>query len=370
VARKTRSFVMRNHRLHQLPEGLSAMVPADLKALEETELLSDAGKRRVMEELSIPAGPGAEDESVSEFMTRRFGREAFEILIEPLLAGIYAGDAARLSLKATFPRLRELEQSRGSVLAGLRSRPPNPAPGAPFMTLHGGMAELVSALCGRLIENGVRIVTGKAAGPVTRGGGAWRVELPGRGRVEADAVVVATPAGSAAGLLTRIDAGLGEALSSIPFSSTAVVHLGFHRHEVAHELDGYGYVIPRVEGSDVLACTWTSSKWEDRAPPGKVLLRLYTRRPGSERELEALARTELRLTMGIDAAPVLERVFPLPDAMPQYTLGHLARLETIERRSAGLEGMYLAGASYRGVGIPDCIESGFRAARAAMEHLQ
>jgi oxygen-dependent protoporphyrinogen oxidase len=146
--------------------------------------------------------------------------------------------------------------------------------------------------------------------------------------------------------------------------------LGFRREDVANDLNGYGYVIPRVEGSDLLACTWTSSKWEERAPAGSVLLRLYARRITSAEALEALAQDELRLTMGITARPILARVFFWQEAMPQYTLGHSRRLAVIDERCAHLGGLYLAGASYRGVGIPDCIESGFRAAVSAMEYLQ
>jgi oxygen-dependent protoporphyrinogen oxidase len=193
------------------------------------------------------------------------------------------------------------------------------------------------------------------------------VERAGGAAAEADAVIVAVPSGQAAALVAGLDRVLTETLASIPFASTAVVHLGFHRHDIASDLDGYGYVIPRREGSDVLACSWTSSKWEDRAPPGTALLRLYTRRQGSDEELEALARDELRVTMDITAAPVLMRIFRWQAALPQYTLDHPRRLDQIEARCAGLDGLYLAGASYRGVGIPDCIESGSRAARQAME---
>ena len=367
VRRTSRSFVAQGHKLHPLPEGFSGLVPASLDALQETPLLSEPGRQRAMEEPAIPARHEEEDESVQHFMTRRFGREAFETLIEPLLAGIYAGDAAFLSLKATLPQLRELERRHGSVLAGLQRRPASPARRTPFVTFDRGMAQLVSELSRRLAGGGVRIATGTEAGPISRRRGLWRVERAGGAAIEADAVIVTVPSGQAAALVARLDPRLTETLASIPFASTSVVHLAFRREDIASDLEGYGYVIPRREGSGVLACTWTSSKWHDRAPPGMALLRLYTRSQGSDEELEALTRDELRMTMDITAAPVLMRIFRWPAAMPQYTLDHPRRLDEIEARCARLDGLYLAGASYRGVGIPDCIESGSRAARQVME---
>lgn len=366
VERKTRSFVKHNGRLHPLPEGFTGLVPADPRALQETELLSQAGKLKVMEEPTIPARVEDGDESVSQFMTRRFGKEVFETLIEPLLAGIYAGDAASLSMRATLPLLQERERRNGSVLAGIQAPVPSDLPA--FVTFPGGMGQLAAEISRRL--TGIRLLVGSRAGFIERRRGAWVTRLAGGGKVEADAVIVTVPAGQAADLLSRADRALADILATIPFASTAIVHLGFRREEIAHDLDGHGYVIPRIEGSDFSACTWTSSKWDDRAPSGMALLRLYAKGQGSDGELQARALAELRQTMGVVARPMLVRVFRWPSAMPQYTLEHPARLETIEARCAGLEGMYLAGASYRGVGIPDCIESGSRAARAAMEYLR
>jgi len=372
IPRVKRSFVMKSHQLHALPEGFSGLVPATMGALRDTQLLSEEGRRRAMQEPAVPARMDSSDESVEQFMARRFGKEAFDALIEPLLAGIFAGDASALSLNATFPNLRDLERKRGSVMSGPRipDKPGLPA----FVTLAPGMAELPRRVACALPA--VRVLPETCAQSVTRHAGAWRVALSGSPEVEADAVILAVPAGRASALLAGIDGALAEVLASIPFTSSAIIHLAFNRGDVLHSLDGYGYVIPRVEGSEVLACTWTSSKWEGRAPSDLVLLRLYAGRFGGpdvlKREdggLVELAREELRLTMGITAPPVLARVFRWDHAMPQYTLDHPARLDTIQSRCAGLEGVHLAGASYRGVGIPDCIDSGWRAARDAMERL-
>ena len=370
VPRTNRSFVMRAHKLHPLPQGFSGLVPANLQALQETPLLSAAGKLKAMEEPSVPPRRDPGDESVSQFMTRRFGSEAFEALIEPLLAGIYAGDASCLSMEATFPNLRELEQRQGSVLAGLRRQEAGPTSSSAFVTFARGVGELVEALSESLQAARVRLITGAEATAVRRRGGPWRVELSDGALIDAEAVILAVPSGVAARLLDGVDPELSAALGAIPCTSTAVIHLGFRRADLADDLDGYGYVIPRREGSDLRACTWTSSKWEGRAPRGMVLVRLYARRLGSDEDLEVLARAELRDTMGIAATPELTRIFRWPDAMPQYTLGHPRRLETIQARCAALEGLFLAGASYRGVGIPDCIESGFQAGTAALEHMR
>ncbi len=370
VPRTSRSFVMRAHKLHPLPQGFSGLVPANLQALQDTPLLSEAGKLKAMEEPSVPPRRDRGDESVSQFMTRRFGSEAFEALIEPLLAGIYAGDASCLSMVATFPNLRELEQRQGSLLAGLQRQETAPLRGSAFVSFPRGVGELVDALRENLRSARVRVVTGAETTAVRRRGGLWRVELSDGAVIDAEAVILAVPSGGAARLLDGVDSELSVALGAIPCTSTAVIHLGFRRADVANDLDGYGYVIPRREGSDLRACTWTSSKWEGRAPQGMVLVRLYSRRLGSDKDLEALARAELRDTMGIAATPELTRIFRWPDAMPQYTLDHPRRLETIQAHCAALEGLFLAGASYRGVGIPDCIESGFQAGAAAMEHMR
>ena len=379
IERKTRSFVRRGRLLHPLPEGFSGLVPSDFDALRDSELLSEAGKLRAAEEPGIPALSGEEDESVAQFMTRRFGGELFQAVIEPLLAGIYAADAAGLSLKATFPRLKDFELELGSVTAGLRrersASPPRTGvtQGPAFLTFEGGMGELPSALAHALETRGVRLLAGAEALSLERRGGAWRVVAADGSALAADAVILALPAAGASALVEGLHPDLAGALASIGFASTAVVSLGYRSEEVERGLDGYGYLVPAVEGSDILACTWTSSKWRGRAPDGRALLRLFVGRSGrealasaSDGELCAAAREELRATLGIRAAPVFARVKRWPKAMPQYAPGHLRLLERIDEFLAEHRGLFLAGASYRGVGVPDCIESGYAAARAAV----
>jgi oxygen-dependent protoporphyrinogen oxidase len=215
-------------------------------------------------------------------------------------------------------------------------------------------------------------VTGRGAarlGPGSR----YDVALKDGDSLEADAVVLAVPAFAAAALLAELDGELAQALSEIPYASSAIVTLAFAEEDVP--ADGYGYVVPRAEGSDVLACTWTTSKWEDRAPAGCALVRVYAGRFGgrdvtadSDADLVVLARVELGL-LGVTAEPARTWIHRWPRGMPQYVLGHPERLERIDAALARHPGLALAGAAYRGVGIPDCIRSGEEAARTLAESL-
>ena len=364
-----RSFVRREAELHPLPSGLTGMIPTDLEALADSLLLSIEGRARLAAEVDLPPAPPGGDESIASFVSRRLGREAYENLVEPLMTGIYGGDGEQLSLQATFPNLRILELEHGSLLRGLLAQPPqegNRLP--PFVTLRPGMETLIRSLVGGLEHT--QLVTSRAAIGLRLRAVGYEVELSAGETLEADGVVIAVPAFAAAELLTKIDDDLAAAHAEIPYASSAVVTLAHRPEDVEHPLDGYGYVVPRSEGSDVLACTWTSSKWEERAPPGRVLLRVYAGRFGgrdvtaeSDDDLVALAREEVRL-LGIEANPALVKIHRWPLGMPQYVLGHPERVERIETALAGHPGLALAGAAYDGVGIPDCIRSGEEAAQS------
>jgi oxygen-dependent protoporphyrinogen oxidase len=369
IPRTSSSFVAHHHTLFPLPEGFSGMVPSNLDSLAAHPLLSEQGKRRALREPTIPPGPGRQDESIAGFMTRRFGEEVFQLLIEPLLSGIYSGDAAQLSLEATFPGLRALEQRQGRVSSP--GSPPAAEPGSrpAFVSFPRGTEELVRALAARLDSS--RVIRGVRANSVAAAAGGFRVELDEGVTREADAVIVAIPAPDAALLLRDLDPGLSDLLAGIGFASSAIVHLAYRGSDISHPLEGYGYVIPRDEAGPLTACTWTSRKWEGRAPAGTELLRLYagggTEVAGvSDAELVAMARGELAATLGIFAEPLLTRLYRWDKAMPRYALGHPARVAAIQERVARHPGLFLAGASYRGVGIPDCIDSGQAAAQAAL----
>ena len=369
------TFVRRGDELHPLPEGLTGMVPTNLGALERGSLLSTEGVRRFRLEPEVPAAPEGEDESIASFVSRRFGREAYDALVEPLMTGIYGGDGERMSTRAVFPQLRELELAHGSVLRGLSDTPP-PTSGSypPFVSFASGMDALVRALANRL-ENNVQSAVGRAAFRLRRRRrGGYELELDDGSRVELDAVVLAVPAFAAAPLLDGVDGKLAELHREIPYASSVVVSLAFARADVV-PLDGYGYLVPRTEGSDVLACTWSSQKWEGRAPDEFVLVRVYAGRYGGrdlsvedDQALVALAQEELR-HLGVVAEPTLTRVHRWPLGMPQYVLGHPERVEAINRAVERHPGLALAGAAYRGVGIPDCIASGEAAAESVAQAL-
>ena len=368
-----RSYVRRGFELHPLPEGLTGMIPTNLDALATSTLLSPEGRERLAAEVQLPPAPSGGDESVAAFVSRRLGREAYERLVEPLLTGIYGGDGEQLSLDATFPNLRRLEQEHGSVIAGLRAQSAERASPPPFVTLRSGMETLVATIAAGLGRT--RCVTGRRVVSVKRVGGGFVVEVAGDQTLEADGAVIAAPAFAASTILGGLDMELAELLAGIPYASSAIVTLAYRRGDVSHRLDGYGYVVPSIEGSDILACTWTSSKWEDRAPERFALLRVYAGRFGGrdvtrmdETDLVALARQEVRL-LGIEVEPHLAWIHRWPLAMPQYVLGHPERVAEIESALPLHPGLALAGAAYHGVGIPDCISSGEQAAESVARAL-
>lgn len=376
---RRRAFVRRRGRLHELPGGVSGLVPSRLWPLLTTRLLSPSGRLRAGLEILVPPRRDAADETVAEFAIRRFGREAYTWLVEPLLGGIHAADARALSLAATFPRLAQLERTHGSVLRAMLAARSDRTDGATrppaFLAPAGGMGEIVEALERTLppdaVQRGARVVS------IERVGTGYRLVPADGAAVTARAVILATPACVTARLVEALDAELAARLREIPFVSTATVSLAFPRAAVPSPLEGSGYLSPRAEAGAVVACTWVSSKFPDRAPPDTALFRLFIGRAGREEVLERsdaglveLAREELHTTLGITGDPALARVFRWPQGMPQYIRGHLARVADIERRAAAHRGLHLAGASYRGAGVPDCIASGAAAARGAARDAQ
>ncbi len=380
-----RTYVQRGDRLYDLPEGLTGLIPTRFGPLARSGLISPWGKLRMALDYVLPRRVAGSDESVAAFVRRRLGREAYDHLIEPLLSGIYAGDGAQLSLAATFPQLRQVELDSGGLIKGMlaaqRQAPPRPASAngqarPAFLTPTTGLAEIVEALEARL--SGIELLRGVEVASLEHGpaGRGYRVRLSNGETHMADSVILATPAFITAGLVSEMDAALAEALNGIPYASTATVSLAYPLSDIPRPLDGYGYLIPRAEQRPILACTWTSTKFPHRAPEGYGLIRAFIGRAGQDDmvargddELAVLARAELGRVLGIQAAPQVQRVFRWPRAMPQYTLGHLARLTTIEQRLRARPGLFVAGNAYRGIGLPDCIASGEAAAEAALQFI-
>jgi protoporphyrinogen/coproporphyrinogen III oxidase len=379
---RRRAFVLWRGTLHDLPEGLSGLVPTRLAPLARSTLLSPLGKARVALDYLLPAKRAEGDESLGGFVRRRLGREAWERLVEPLMAGIYAADGDQLSIAATFPQLREAERRSGGlikgVLAARRVAPaPVPVPESAFLTPAAGLDTLVISLEERLRDAGAALVLGDPAIAVMRSGSGFDVRLAKGDSLQADAIIVATPAHATADLLAELDPELAAELASIPHASTAIVTLAYRREEIAHSLDGHGYVIPRAEGSPILACTWSSRKWAGRAPAGWELIRVFIGRAGQEdvltaddETLVAMALEEVIARLGAAAPASLTRVRRWPRGMPQYLLGHPERVARIEVAAGKHAGLYLAGNAFHGVGLPDCIASGERAADAAAVFLR
>ncbi|MFT4041433.1 MAG: protoporphyrinogen oxidase, partial [Thermomicrobiales bacterium] len=318
----------------------------------------------------LPTGSAA-DVALGGFVRRRLGDEAWERLVEPLMAGIYAADGDQLSLAATFPQLQTAEREHGGLIKGVvaarRQGPANGAPPkAPFLTPAAGLGTMVEALTAELRAAGATIRTGVAVTALARHGTGYQLRLDTGETLAADAVVIATPAHVAADLLRGIDAPLAEDLTGIPHSSTAIVTLAYRTEQIARPLTSHGYVVPRVVGGPVLACTWSSRKWGGRAPDGYDLLRVFLGRSGNgeallefdDATLLAIAREEVARRLGAEGEPALSRVQRWPRGMPQYVLGHPARVQRIEAGFARHPGLALAGNALRGVGVPDVIRSG------------
>ena len=370
-------YVWRAGRLHALPDGFQLLAPTRLSPFAASPLFSWPGKLRMAMDLVLPRGGAGEDESLGAFVRRRLGREALERVAQPLVAGIYTADPDDLSLAATMPRFLEVERRERSVILGLmRAAKRAPQPGTSgarwslFVTFADGMGRMVDTLAARLPDSVVQLRT-RVAG-FERAGRGWRVGV-GPGAIEADAVIVTTEAHAAARLLRYVDPQLAMLLEDIPYASSATASFGYRRADVPHPLDAFGIVVPRTEGRALLAATFSSVKYPGRAPDDHVLIRCFLGGALDARSLDpdddallARARGELRDALGITAAPVLTRFARHPASMPQYRVGHLARVETIEHRLAALRGLFLAGAAYRGVGIADCVRSGEAAAEAAV----
>jgi len=350
-------YVLRGGRVHEMPDGMVLGVPTRLWPLAVSGLFSPSGKLRMALEPFVRARRDGADESIASFLVRRLGREALDRLGEPLLGGIHAGDPARLSVRATFPRLVEMEQRHGSLLRGMRAAARGPAGGA-FVSLAGGMGELVGALSASIPAEARRL---GAAARLAREDDGFVVEA-GAETWRTRAVVVAVPAHRASPLLAGITPDAAAALGGIAFASTATVMLGFRRIDVAHALDGYGLVVPRSEGRRTLACSFVSTKLPGRAPDGHVLLRGFV---GGVAAPEILDRDDATLVqyvyedlarvLGLRGSPVFSRVFRWPSATPQMEIGHADRVAAVEKAIARVPGLYLTSGGFRGAGLPDVI---------------
>jgi len=383
-----KAFVLYGGRLHELPEGLVSFVPNQLGPFLRSGLLSWTGLARMGLDVVVPRGPSEGDESLASFFRRRFGAQAFDRVLEPLMAGIYAGDAEQMSLKATFPRFFELEQQYGSIIRGMMAAKKKassaPASGSTctmFVSLKNGLGDLVTALTTRLTRQGVELRLGCQVDALrvrSHQLGRWMYDLilNDGSALSTESLVLAPPAYVAAELLRPLTPIAGGLLEMIPYASTATIAMAYPADAVAGAVEGFGFIVPRIEGRDLIAATWTSLKWPHRAPADQVLVRCYVGGVGREvilrlddDQLAARVRAELSALCGIKAEPGYVEVNRWWKAMPQYTLGHLDRLTQLDAALSRYGGLVLTGAGYRGVGIPDCIRDGAVAAGRVVHYL-
>jgi oxygen-dependent protoporphyrinogen oxidase len=363
------AFVLHRGRLFPLPSPSLMGIPASWRQLATYELLPPRARVRVGLEPFVPRRGDPADESIGRFFTRRFGRTATDLLAQPLLGGIHAGDIDRLSLPALFPRLAEAERSGRGVLRLARQTARAGDAGGAFRSLASGMGELVESVRNRLPAASVRPQAPVHA--LAKRPGGWDVASPA-GVERFGAVILACPARSAAQLLTPVDPDAAGLCATVPYVSTVSVALAWPREAIAHPLAGSGFVVARATSAGRLtACTWVSSKWPGRAPAGHALLRAYL---GGAHDPEAVnlsddaivdvAVRELSAILSIDRPPRLTRVYRWREAGAQHEVGHQARMRELDGRLAAHAGLVVAGSGFRSIGVPDCIADG-RAAAAS-----
>ncbi|MGH9784447.1 MAG: protoporphyrinogen oxidase [Terriglobia bacterium] len=385
---RRKTYVLRDGKLCELPEGLMFVVPSRVWPLFRSDLFSLGGKLRLaVSPLLSPHGRNdstsssrrERDVSAAEFIRSRFGSEVLERLAEPLLAAVYGADPDAFSAQAALPQLVALEEKYGSLWRGVRAAAAaarSHSEGSLFITLRDGVGELIGKLQAKLQRTRVRAETAVTSVRRAPGGRMFCVESS-KGQAEADAVIVATPAFAAGRLLRQVDGSLVEQLGAIQYHSSVIVAFGFERSALRSEPDGFGFVVPRGERKRLAACTWVSTKFPFRSPPERFLARCFlggARDPAileeADDRLVEIALGELGAILGERPKPLFHRIYRWERCMPQYAVGHLGRLEEIAARLAGQPGLFLAGNGYKGVGIPDCIQSASAAAAGALRYLE
>jgi len=379
------TYIFSGNRLHTLPEGLMLMVPTKIVPFALSPLISWPGKLRMSLDFILPKKKDQTDETLHDFVIRRLGREALDKIAEPLIGGIHGGDPVTMSLRASFPRFLEMEKNYGSLiramLAARKKAGPKKAPAGGnrpktyFMTFKNGMGELTEALEKKLTG---QILKGKAVTGITVSGPGFQVLLEGGEMIRAHGVILAVPAPEAADLLEQQAPDISGILRLTPMASSATITLVYKREQIPKGLNSFGFLVPHVEQRKINAVTFSSVKWNYRVPDAEhVLLRTFVggakNSPLAEvpdAEMIQWVKEELRLILGITAAPERYWIHRWIHDRPQYTMGHLDRIKDIERRLTRMPGLVLAGGSYRGIGVPDCVNDGIKGAKEIMAYLE
>ena len=377
-----KTLVVRDGRLVEIPPGFSLIAPTWLAPIWRSRLFSTRAKLRMSLEPLIPRRRGSTDESVASMVTRRLGRQVLERVAQPLAAGIYTADPANLSAAATMPRFVAMERRYGSLVKGLRaaqrgrdaeSRQTSGARWSLFVSFRNGVGSLVEALAGRLGDLVLRGNRVTALEPLANG---WRIRLANRTLIDADVLISTLPAPSISELIRPHDGPLAASLEKIRYASAGTVNLAFRRTDFPALPSSFGFVVPAVEKRQIIAGSFSSLKFADRAPTDMILMRVFiggaldhAMMSLNDDDMIAAARGELKTLLGVSARPLFTVVRRWPESMPQYVVGHLDRLAVIRARAAQLPRAILAGAWLDGVGIPDCVRQGEAAAEAALSSL-
>ncbi|GAB6442685.1 MULTISPECIES: protoporphyrinogen oxidase [Bacillus] len=375
------SFILVNNRLHKMPIGSMMGIPTQITPFLFSGLFSPIGKLRAGFDLLMPRSKPVSDQSLGHFFRHRLGNEVVENLIEPLLSGIYAGDIDEMSLMSTFPQMYQIEQKHRSISLGMRTLAPKKEISEPkkgiFQTVKTGLESIVESLEMKMHEGtiikGTRI---EKIAKLAKLGDGYTITLSNGKEIEADAVVVATSHKVLPSMFAQYKQF--RFFRNIPSTSVANVAMAFPKSAIQRDIDGTGFVVSRNSDYTITACTWTHKKWPHTTPEGKMLLRCYVGRPGdeavveqTEEELVQLVLEDLRKTMDITEDPEFTVVSRWKEAMPQYTVGHNERMKKLTTfMEKELPGIYLAGSSYAGSGLPDCIDQGERAAKRVLSHLE
>ena len=378
-------YIRHRGELVPMPEGLGLVLPTKVLPFARTRLFSWPEKIRMARDIVSPRMLPPDDIAVGTFLRRRLGSPLVERLAGPLVGGVYGTPIDELSLDAVVPQLRVAERDHRSLLfAGLADgramramvakRPPGAKSLGVFVSLRGGMETLVDALAAELSLAGADLRTSCGVSALSRAGIGVAARFEDGSMDRFDGAILAVPAPSAARLLLGEVPGAAAALGTVPHGTSVLVTLAYPRERVGREMVGHGYLVPASEGGPISACTWSSEKWPGRAPADVVLLRMFVRDEGAatslpEAELVAAARADAERTLRIAGEPLLVRVSRWDGAMPRYTTGHLGRVAAIEAAVTAWPAVTVAGASYRGVGLPDCVTQGQAAAARIGEWL-
>ena len=368
-----KTYILVRGRLIEMPDGLMFLVPTKIMPTVLSPLFSWKTKLRMAMELFHPPRAVGHDESVGEFVERHYGSEMVERLGDPLLSGVYGGEAASLSVRAVLPRFAEMERKYGSLgramLAARKKMSAGPRRVAPplFTSLKNGMQHLAETVVSRLTSSS--LVTDAPVQAIQREAGGW-VVFAGMRSDYFDAVIIALPAAAAAHVLRMASPELAAELAAIEYSSSITVGLGYGPDVRQTLPPGFGFLVPRGEGKRLLAATFVHNKFPHRAPEDRALLRCFFAGvnaenvwPLSDDQIIGIVRSELQQIIGLRAEPLFGRVYKWKSAMAQYGVGHLERLERIERLRHQLPGLALASNAYRGIGVPDCVWSGRESAK-------